>query len=41
MIQQLCDDVPINPDAILRANHAYLGHYRALGAEQSAASWDE
>ena len=34
MIQQLCDDVPINTDAILRANQRYLAHYLALGAEQ-------
>ena len=33
MIQQLCDDVPIDVEAILRANHGYLAHYRALGAE--------
>ena len=38
MIQQLCDDVPINTDNILRANRSYVAHYLALGAEQSSAS---
>ena len=40
MIQQLCDDVPINPDAILRANRAYIAYYRALGEEESDVSLD-
>ena len=39
MIQQLCDDVPINPDAILRSNRDWLDKYLALGAEQSSDSF--
>ena len=40
MIQQLCDDVPINTDSILRSNRAYIERYLALGAEQSSDSWN-
>ena len=36
MVQQLCDDVPVNPTTILRANHAYIASYIALGDEQSS-----
>ena len=40
-VQQVCDDVHIDPDAILRANHAYFAHYRALGAELSSSYSNE
>ena len=33
MIQQLCDDVPIDTDAILRANRSYIDRYLQLGEE--------
>ena len=36
MIEQLCEDVPINVDNILRANRDYVDHYLALGDEQSS-----
>ena len=39
MIQQLCDDVPIYPDSMLRANRTYINHYLALGDEQSSDSF--
>ena len=33
MVQQVCDDVPVNPDTILRANRAYIVHYLKLAAD--------
>ena len=38
-VLQLCDDVPIDPDAMLRANRSYIEHYLALGDEQSSDSF--
>ena len=38
MIQQLCDDVCINTDAILRANRRYIAEYLALAADQSSSA---
>ena len=37
MIEQLTQDVPINVDNILRANHRYIAEYLALGAEQQSS----
>ena len=38
-IKKLCDEVPIDHTAILRANHDYIARYLALGAEQSSDSY--
>ena len=32
-VQQVCDEVPIDPDAVLRANRSWLKRYLALGAD--------
>ena len=37
MIRQLYEDVPINTEAILRANRRYLAQYLALGAAQESS----
>ena len=34
MICQLYEEVPVNTDAILRANRGFIEQYLALGAEQ-------
>ena len=33
MVVQLCEEVPVDPDAMLRANRAYVASYIALGDE--------
>ena len=38
MIRQLYREVPINVDAMLKANHGYIARYLALGDEQDAGS---
>ena len=37
MIRQLCDDIPINTDAILRANQPYLAKHLAMASEQESS----
>ena len=32
MIEQLCEDVPVDTDAMLRANLSYVARYLDLGA---------
>ena len=40
MVKQLYEDVPVNTDAILRANQGYIAKYLALGsASQSSESF--
>ena len=39
MIQQLCDDVHIDTDAMLRSNRAYINRYLQLGEDQSSDSF--
>ena len=39
MIEQLCADVPVNAENILRANRLYINHYLDLGDEQSSDSF--
>ena len=39
MILQLCEDVPVSADNMLRANRRYIAQYLALGAEESSDSF--
>ena len=39
MVLQLCEDVPVNADNMLRANRRYIAQYLALGAEESSDSF--
>ena len=38
LVRQVYEDVPVNTDAILRANHRFIAKYLALGDEQSSSA---